>query len=182
MEHHCFAFHMDKLFGLWVGRLCNQLSASKKTWKSLERDTWYVSGNRPLCYQSFLIVFCLTVEKLWLEALGTCWQAVSHASLSSQLAVDGKHESVWIRCSMDGGVIRARAKVQIRRKTCILISLCFFPHWLSYICGCFLYVWFINCTLVRLFHFSGLKRWTVRCLTGEVELKIRLEINQLNSL
>lgn len=57
--------------------------------------------------------FCLTVEKLWLEALGTCWRAVSHASLSSRLAVDGRHESVWIRCSMDGGVIRARAKVQI---------------------------------------------------------------------
>lgn len=125
MEHHCFTFHMDRVFGFWVGRLFNQSSATKKTWKSLERDTWSVSGNRPLCYQSFLIVFFVL---RWKSSGWKRWEHVGeqcHASLSSRLAVDGRHESVWIRCSMDGGVIRARAKVQIWRKTCILISLYF---------------------------------------------------------
>lgn len=125
MEHHCFTFYMDKVFGLWVW-------ATKKV--SVETGLFVIS--------TFWTLVSVTVEKLCLEALGTCWRVLSHASLSSLLAGDGRHESVWIRCTIDGGIVKAVLWSKYEERpvvwlVCVIFAwvflyLCLIVTWLIY--------------------------------------------------
>lgn len=120
----CFTFH--KVFGLWVGRFFNQLSATKKYSGKAKRDTWSVSGDRLVCYQSFLIVGVCYGGKVLAGSAGN--MSASSVTRLPVLSV-GWWWKAWV--SVDQMQYRWRHyesqdKVQIWTKTSILIGLCNF--------------------------------------------------------
>lgn len=93
MEHRRLIFHEDSVQAV-IWKMI--LSATESNWK-VNRST---CGKRPVCYQNFF-------SDGWWKALGTRRRSVSHASLPSHWAADGRHESERIR---EMEVLRARVK------------------------------------------------------------------------
>lgn len=157
MEHHCFTFYMDKVFGLWVW-------ATKKS----------VSGNRPVCYQRFLnIGVCYSgkvvvgsvgnmltsgVTRLPVLSVGWGWKA--------WVSVDQMYDR-WRHCE-------SRVMVQIWRKTSSLIGLCNFR--MSFLVFVFDSYMADLLFILRLFHFSGLM-WSCPYLIGKEERLKEIKLN-----
>lgn len=125
-----FALHSTKCLGFELEDFSINCQPPKNTLEK-PRETHGQSVETGLfVIRAFWSLVSVTVEKFWLEALGTCRRAVSHASLSSLLAGDGRHESVWIRCNIDGGITRARTRSRYEQRpvfwlVCVISALVF---------------------------------------------------------